>query len=131
MRVYVAAPWTERHLAREAAIELISMGHESTHPWWDLEAGSQASEEDRERMAIADMEAVRRSDAVVVLNTSLSEGKATEQGMAIAWRIPLICVNSADGPKRSNIFHAMTGHYVHVGSLGEAIAALEGLVARA
>jgi nucleoside 2-deoxyribosyltransferase len=105
-RVYVAAPWLDRASAAEVATILECNGYHITHKWWIFEGAEEdTSWEFKQICARQDMEGVRTADVVVLLNTQKSEGKATEQGMAIAYGIPIIVLG--DKNLRCNIFQTM------------------------
>lgn len=102
MEVYVAAPWTDRWKASAFAARCEAHGHTITRKWWEYEAGNEEHEKLREQ-AIADFDAVAKSEAVVVLQLNKSEGKAAETGYAIAHDLPVVVVTYDDGA--GNIFH--------------------------
>lgn len=105
MKVYVAAPWTHRTFAAAFAERLAAYGHTITRDWWTHEGGEDEFDILREQ-AIEDMNAVRKADAVVVLQLAKSEGKAAETGAAIALGIPVIALIY---DKPGNIFHRHPG----------------------
>jgi nucleoside 2-deoxyribosyltransferase len=125
VRIYLAGPWVERGVIRELSAELTTAGHTITHPWWDYEGEDQHAEspEFLRDCAKLDVEAVYQCDAVVVWNTQKTEGKAVEQGLAIAWDKPIVCITPGQPPS-SNIFHYLH-NYVHVKSMAEAVEALK------
>lgn len=102
MKIYVAGPWAHRYKAKEAAQVLREAGYEIVSRWHDI----WALEEDTtdplmlEQEADMDLADVDASDAVIVLNIEKSEGKALEQGFALALGIPVVVVGA-----RSNVFH--------------------------
>jgi hypothetical protein len=123
MRVYVAAPWDDRIVAGDFAVTLRHMGFEITRYWWDVEC----DEDDYTLLgehAVEDIYAVEDADAFVLLQTSKSEGKAVEMGVALASGIPVIAV--LFGKTLSNIFQHHPGVLV-VNKLDDAMAALEAL----
>ena len=109
MKIYIAGPWVDRKAVNEFSAILEKAGFEITHAWWNYEE----SKNNSSREACDDLEGVRRADAVVVWNTALSEGKATEQGLAIAWNKPIVCLTPDGFPVKTNIFHVLD-NYVHV-----------------
>lgn len=123
-RVYLAGPWVHRAIARELAAELQSAGYTITHDWWNYEGEDQDKEtgEALRHFAQLDVDAVRTADVVVVYNSAKSEGKAAEQGMAIAWGKPIVCITPGESPS-SNIFHHLA-NYTHVKTLQEAMEAI-------
>lgn len=120
-RVYVAGPWVDRDKARDLGATLSARGHQITHPWWSYEGEGEhlESEEFLRSCAESDVRGVRTADVVVVLNTAKSEGKSAEQGMAIAYGIPVICITPGEKPT-SNIFHHLP-NYTHVKTVTEAL----------
>lgn len=103
MSIYIAAPWVARDLARVFASHCADRGIVVTHPWWDYE-GKFTETNKMAEFAQLDVDGVKRADMVVLLNTAKSEGKAVEQGLAIAWGKPIIAVGEI-GEQSMNIFH--------------------------
>lgn len=107
MDIYIAAPWTHRDQAREAARQCDEAGHSITRPWWDCEAGDEETEKLAE-LAWFDMLGVLQCDALIILNYAKSEGKAVETGLALGLKL-----SDQGGPRifligpKSNIFHNM------------------------
>lgn len=105
MRVYVACPWKHKHEAISAAILLRVKGYEISSRWHDLISdgkesdGSDTHPDICRQEAVHDVADVISSDVVLVLNIEKSEGKAVEQGIAIAHGIPIIVIGT-----RSNVF---------------------------
>jgi nucleoside 2-deoxyribosyltransferase len=99
-RVYIAAPFSEKELARETACRFEEAGFEVTTPWWDhpYSVESQILREQAEE----DLEGIIYADAFVLLNTKLSEGKAVETGYALCHGIPVIVIGSIS--PESNVF---------------------------
>jgi nucleoside 2-deoxyribosyltransferase len=120
-RIYLAAPWVSRDLAKEIAQGLENLGFAITHKWWKYEGESQDVEgpEFLQTCAAQDVAGVLTADVVLVLNTAKSEGKAVEQGLAIAWGKPIVVITPDIKPS-SNIFHYLPC-YTHVKTLEEAI----------
>lgn len=119
MKVYIAAPWTQRLAAKNAAVKFLGAGHIITHRWWNFEAG----DEDHARLrdlALMDLEGVQKADCLVVLNLEKSEGKAVEQGVALERGIPICLVGS-----RTNIFHHLDTDYAMFDTVEEVIDYLE------
>lgn len=108
MKVYLAAPWVEKELARAVAPVIEAAGHTITEKWWEHPEveGYPIQGDDAElcEQAGKDLHGVLSADAVIVLNPRASEGKAVEQGIAIAMCTPIVVVG-----KRSNIFHYLPG----------------------
>jgi len=120
-RVYLAGPWVDRDNAKNIASILTNKGHVITHPWWDYEGKGEEHETEKfmRDCAVKDVNGVSTADVVVVLNTAKSEGKATEQGIAIALRIPVVVITPGEKPS-SNIFHHLPS-YTHVKTVEEAL----------
>ncbi len=100
IKVYVAGPWVRKDEAAAARERLKAEGFTVTSRWIDVP--QDVDQNDVEYMTaqgIHDFEDVQRADCVLVLNLEKSEGKAVEQGLALAWDMPLIIVG-----ERSNIF---------------------------
>jgi nucleoside 2-deoxyribosyltransferase len=125
-RVYVAAPWVDREQAVPIADKLEALGYTITHKWWLFEGESQnaLSHEELQNYANDDVAGVATADVVLVLNSSKSEGKAVEQGIAIALDIPIICITPEIKPS-SNIFHYLDC-YTHVKTIEEALEIVNG-----
>lgn len=126
MKIYLAGPWIERQTMPQYADAIRRAGHTITHEWWKYD-GEGEDKEDRaflEECAKKDRDGVYNCDAVICINTAKSEGKAVEQGLAIAYGRPIILVTPNEKPS-SNIFHYLH-NYKHVKSLAEAINALKG-----
>lgn len=131
MKVYFAGPWVDRHNVQALASRLESEGHEITHPWWVFEGANSVDEpnippEYSENCAKHDRDGVYEADVVLVWNSSKSEGKAVEQGLAIAWNKPIICITP--GAKHTvNIFHFLKENYTHVTTFEEALKILSSM----
>ena len=123
MKIYFAGPWADRLKVEKMALELESMGHIIVQRWWEDDF-PKASPEVRQRCAQGDYDSVREADLLLVWNTVLSEGKAVEQGLAMAWEKPIICI-IPEGFTSQNIFHNMLDKYTHVTSFEEAISQLD------
>lgn len=122
-RIYIAAPWEDRALVPAIAATLEKKGYVITHKWWIFEG----EEEDvtwgfKQECARLDVRGVQTADAVLLLNSKKSEGKATEQGIAIAFGIPIIIIG--DKSKRCNIFQTLDS-FIWVNNLQEALQKLE------
>lgn len=117
MRVYVAAPWTHKEDAREAAALIEREGHEITEPWWDHPDTNDPVE--LEDQAARDIHGVEHSDALVLLNLAKSEGKAVETGIALARHIPILLVGD-----KSNVFHSLTDDFYQFTTVQAAVHAL-------
>lgn len=123
MKVYIAAPWVDRDIMPPIAEMFVEAGFTITHPWWvdDPFVPDYPSNMENpllEDIARKDFLGVVEADAVVLLNTGKSEGKAVETGIALAMCHRVILVGM-----RSNIFHYMPEIEI-VSSVSEAIEAL-------
>jgi nucleoside 2-deoxyribosyltransferase len=128
MRIYLAAPWVRKADAKAAAAVIEAAGHTITKRWWEHREvpgyGGQfrdCPEDQREELAeqaYEDWRGVETADAMIVLNLEKSEGKAVEQGFALAYGVRLIVV----GPLL-NLFQYLPG-VTRVSTLDEALASL-------
>lgn len=106
MKIYLAAPWIDKDKMAEVSKPFEDAGHKITWHWWQVPGAP----EDGTRNAYLTQEAendadgVFRADVLVLLNTARSEGKAVEQGLAIAWSKPIIAVGKR-GEHSLNVFH--------------------------
>lgn len=99
MKIYLAAPWAERDLAREVAAKFEAAGHVITKQWWD-----HCDNDDFAEQATEDIWGVLNADVLVLLNTQKrgeeTSGKAFETGVAWMAELPIILVGEP-----SNVFH--------------------------
>lgn len=119
MRIYIAAPWTCRAQAADAAQMFELSGHTITRRWWthrDTDEGEELAAQ-----AVEDVDGIWNAQALVVLNVETSEGKAVETGLALAYMMPVIVVG-----ERTNIFHHLPAIHV-VPTLTEAVDLLNDL----
>ncbi len=126
MKVYVAAPWVDRAIATAIAEAIRASGHQITHEWWRFENVPEGNRNDEFHRicAIVDSYGVRDADVVVLLNSSKSEGKAVEQGIAIALGKKIIAIGKR-GEHSKNVFHYMD-NYIWVDDLEGALGLLNG-----
>ena len=118
MKVYLAAPWTTRHVAHHLAQQIRDVGHEITSHWHDDWLDQDTTDPATLcQEAQTDFADVIRSEVVVVWNSEKSEGKAVEQGIAICFEIPVIVV----GVARTNVFQYLAS-FTLVPTIEEAIA---------
>ncbi len=129
MIVYTAAPWVNRVAARELRTKLQAQGHVVVSRWLDFvgEASIPAEPGSRDAKvlhaeAIHDFEDIDKADVLVVLNSTLSEGKAVEQGYAMAFDMPIIAIGVP-----SNVFHYIDEIYTWVPDVEGALAVLAGM----
>lgn len=112
-RIYVAAPWVDRLHARDVAATLTAHGFTITMDWWNYELGEEQAEDKaafRRMCALKDKAGVRTADAVVLINSAKSEGKAVEQGLALAYGLPIVAIGEL-GAVSSNVFHYMDNYH--------------------
>lgn len=130
-RIYIAAPWASRSDVPPIAKLLEQAGHVITHKWWEKEEDD--ADESKEtyadsrldflcECAIEDMRGVRTADAVLLINSSKSEGKAVEQGLALAYGVPIIAVG-VRGVLSKNVFHYLPD-YTWVANINDALQVL-------
>lgn len=117
--IYLAAPWKDRELARRVRQQFLDAGIRVNSRWLDFE-GDEALAPDvvKRQEALNDIEDVLDADTVVVLNSSYSEGKAVETGMAL-----LLCKGLVLIGEPSNVFHYL--NFPRVASVEEAIAVVK------
>jgi nucleoside 2-deoxyribosyltransferase len=102
LKVYIAAPYSNRQGAIDLAAHLENLGQIITHKWWDNEGEYDGIDPQFAlKCAQNDYSGVVQADCFILLNSSLSEGKATELGIAIALDVPIYAV----GEPSRNIFH--------------------------
>lgn len=117
MIVYVAAPWAHRIEACAAADQLTAAGHVVTSRW--LRGHADTTDPARLRQeAENDWDDVNACQILVLLNMEKSEGKAVEQGIALANNKRIIAVGEP-----SNVFHHLF-QYEWVPTLQDAIKSL-------
>lgn len=124
MEIYLAGPWARREEVREARKAFLAADISVNAQWLDVElkpnAGDTAESQaaagyDMSEEASRDLADIAMSDAMVVMNLEKSEGKAVEQGIALATRMPLIIVG-----KRTNVFQYLPEVFL-VDSVEEAV----------
>jgi hypothetical protein len=101
-------------------------GHEVTHKWWlteDIPEGAGKHLDTLKKQAQLDVRGVRTADCVILINSAKSEGKAVEQGLAIAYAIPIIAVG-VRGVLSKNVFHYLDDYY-WVSSVADAVKLLK------
>lgn len=107
MKIYLAAPWIDRNFMKEFAQMFEQAGFTITHKWWLTEPMGEGTgkEEILKSYAIKDRQGVLDCDILVVLNTSKSEGKAVEQGIAMEHNKPIIAIGKLGDGTSVNVFH--------------------------
>ena len=121
MIIYVASPWKFRHEANQVAQQYKAKGHTIVSRWhseWADLDDSTITEAQKRDEAEKDVADVMVCQCLVVLNWEKSEGKAVEQGIAIARHTPIIVVGAA-----SNVFHSLASVKC-VNSFAESLGAL-------
>lgn len=91
------------------ATKLESLGATITHKWWETEGDKEYAVSDHAYHAWQDKRGVETADAVLVVNSAKSEGKAVEQGIALALDIPLFIVGIR-GELSKNVFHYLNNY---------------------
>lgn len=107
MRVYIAAPWAHKTMARSIGQQFEEAGHEVTEKWWDhaeVTKGDPGWEAELVEQGIKDLLGVANADLFVLVNTKKSEGKATEFGYAMALEKEIIALGRP-GAYSMNVFH--------------------------
>lgn len=103
MVVYLAAPWARIADARAFREKLLDMGVTVNSRWLDFQVDATKDydypEDIMRHEAQNDLEDIDHAEFMVVLNLEKSEGKAVEQGYALARGIPIIAIG-----KRLNVF---------------------------
>jgi nucleoside 2-deoxyribosyltransferase len=108
------------------AEQLESAGHRITLKWWlyeNVEAEGSEKAAFLRQCALDDMQGVFDADVLVLINSAKSEGKAFEQGLAVAEGIPIIAVGEL-GAVSKNTFHYLDS-YTWVPTVQDAVTKLE------
>lgn len=105
MKVYIAAPFGARNLAKWARTILDGYGITSTARWLDLHGDEKIDDEGLRTEAYEDLRDIEASDALVLLNDAVlaplgQGGKHFETGYAIALGKPVFVIG-----KPTNVFH--------------------------
>lgn len=101
--IYLAAPWVRREEARLVRDRLVAAGYEVTSRWLDIDETKTTETIEAEN----DVYDILTAELMVVLNLEKSEGKAVEQGIAIAINTPLYLVG-----EKSNVFHHLPNYTI-------------------
>ena len=119
IRVYLAAPWLHKADALVAQEQFEAAGFEVVSHWIQYH-GDGANDAELQAQAVEDYaEIVAKTDAFVILNLALSEGKAFEFGVAYRQKLPCVVV----GSRERNIFYHLPG-VLQVETVEEAITTL-------
>mgnify|MGYP001566688926 FL=1 len=117
--VYVAAPWLHKADALVAQTQFEAAGFEVVSHWIQYH-GDGANDAELQAQAVEDYaEIVAKTNAFVILNLALSEGKAFEFGVAYRQKLPCVVV----GSRERNIFYHLPG-VLQVETVEEAITVL-------
>ena len=117
--VYVAAPCLHKADALVAQTQFEAAGFEVVSHWIQYH-GDGANDAELQAQAVEDYaEIVAKTDAFVILNLALSEGKAFEFGVAYRQKLPCVVV----GSRERNIFYHLPG-VLQVETVEEAITVL-------
>lgn len=101
MNVYIAAPWARRYEVPAVAAQVVAAGHTITSRWHSIWIDTDSDDPIvLAQEAVNDLADVAASSQMLVLNLEKSEGKAVEQGLALAFGIPIIII----GDIRLNVF---------------------------
>lgn len=112
MRIYIAGPWADRAQMPAYAKAVENLGHVITHRWWEAEdtkEGFDASDAVLAKQAQWDVDGVKAAQLVMVINSAKSEGKALEQGVALADKKGIIAVGKR-GEFSKNVFHYLPNY---------------------
>lgn len=111
MKIYIAGPWIDRAQMPEIAAKVEALGHTVTHKWWEHEniPEDEKTAELLQEQAALDQAGVLKADMLILINSAKSEGKATEQGMALATGKPILAVG-VRGTVSINVFHYLPSY---------------------
>lgn len=102
MKIYLAAPWVDQAVARDAKNYLTSRGLHVVSTW--TEQADTTNDEEMQANALSDWRELNEADTIVLLALHKSEGKATEFGGALmAGKRAIVVSRTRDG----NIFYHM------------------------
>lgn len=118
--VYIAAPWIHRTQAQDAARKCMVIADLCVTSRWIFSHEDSQDADNLTKQAWQDSVDVRLAQYVIVLNSALSEGKATELGMALMLGKQVIIVGKPEDRSR-NIFYYLP-NIRYVTTLEEAIA---------
>lgn len=112
IRVYIAGPWVDREKMPAIAQKVRDAGMNITHSWWLVEDTPEGERnlETLQGQAYADYSGVKNCDIMLLINSKKSEGKAVEQGIALADAKPIVAVGKR-GEHSSNVFHYLPGFH--------------------
>lgn len=112
MKLYIASSWENKDRAANVMRDLESLGHEITLDWTTHETFNWRGEESTRRIAGGwardDIEAVKRSDAVIILLEGIDKlrtGAACEMGAALALEKHVILYGMQSHPESPFMCH--------------------------
>lgn len=125
MKVYIAGPWADRGHMPEIGKAFEQVDCTITHKWWETEdiPESDKNEETHKHHATLDYLGVKSADILILVNSAKSEGKAVEQGLAIADDKPIVAIGKR-GEVSKNVFHYLE-NYFWVDSVEEAVKSIK------
>lgn len=124
MKLYIAGPWIERNKMPAIAKQFEDAGHRITWKWWETEDIKETEDKAHElqMQAINDYMGVCNAERLILVNSVKSEGKAVEQGLALAQHKTIIAIGQR-GVVSLNVFHYLPA-YTWVDTVEEAIKCL-------
>lgn len=113
MKLYLAAPWADRKEMEARAHHFELYDHVITWKWWNTDDILERSGYDSELalQATHDVKGVLDADIVVLFNTSKSEGKAFEQGVAVTSKKPILAIGKLGDGTSANVFHYLPNYH--------------------
>ena len=125
IKLYLASPFSDKDKMPELAKQFEDRGFVITRKWWEVEDKTEAEKTPQflRGEALSDIEGVKAANVVVLFNTKKSEGKAVEQGIAIANNIPIFAIGKR-GAFSKNVFHYLE-HYFWVETLHDVLVILD------
>ncbi len=125
MRVYVAAKFEDKVLARDAMAKLRAVGHEITYDWTvedDTKAEPGKLDEYHAECAERDIEGVQDAEVLVIFPHERGKGLYVELGVALGASIPVVCISK--GLTLPECIFLKTEDVHHVESIEQAISAI-------
>lgn len=119
VKVYIAAPWAHREEAKTVRDKFVAKGFTVTSRWLDVDETTCSPVEE----AHNDLVDILEAGVMVVLNLEKSEGKAFEQGFAMAHEKPIFVIG--DPANYLNIFQLLRPAVTFAYNVDEVIDALE------
>lgn len=135
MNVYVAGRWLRRAEAWDVMRSLEARGHRITHDWTVKEDNLGMSDVERSDYyalcAAADVDGVLDADAFVLLHDPGCRGAFVELGIALAHGVKVIVVGGGTCPVTTAPIFYWLPEVQHVGTVDEALDAVDALARRA